>query len=504
MVTKIQTSFLPQKTSLNCLLSAFIGGLMPLAFAPFSFWPLIFIFISAIIWIGLEVETPVKTFLVGWSFGIGYFGVGLYWIYNSLHDFGNAPPLVASFLTALLAVYLALFPAFTLWLWKKLLVKSQHRWFWFLPILWFAAEWLKGWIITGMPWLSLGYSQIDSALAGFAPLVGVYGLSSLIVLISLALIRTFQSRAYQYLTVPIVVLLVGFGLQSVSWTEIHGDPIDVAMVQGNIPQEMKWQRSQRQKIFDIYWEESNQLWSNDLIVWPETALPGRSEEIEQSVLIPMSMAAAESETSLLTGIVVTKSQENIYYNSMLMLGESQGEYHKRHLVVFGEYYPMRWLIDSFRHLINIPFSDMTPGPEQQPLMAVDGQKLGIGICFEDVFSRDVMLDLPEANILVNASNDAWFGDSFAPHQHLEIAQMRALETGRPMIRATNTGVSAFIDSKGRIEKKTGQFEMRSLVNSVQGRQGLTPFYYFEKGQGGIAIFVVLFSIISLRKKAAIH
>jgi apolipoprotein N-acyltransferase len=294
-----------------------------------------------------------------------------------------------------------------------------------------------------------------------------------------------------------MVLIPGLGvsIQDIDWTAPQTTPLKVTIVQGNIPQEIKWQYDQRQNIFDIYWRETNQNWDSDLIVWPETAIPGHSEGIQQSVLIPMAIAATQQDSAILTGVVVSESEKNIFYNSMLLLGSSQGAYHKRHLVMFGEYYPLRWLLDFMRSYINIPYSDLTSGSWDQPLMSVKETRLGVSICFENVFSRDILTALPEANLLVNASNDAWFGDSLAPHQHLQIAQMRALESGRPMVRSTNTGISAFIDYRGRIIESVGQFKTQSITQDMVGRNGVTPFYYFAKVQGILAALILVALLI---------
>ncbi len=475
--------------------------MLPLAFAPFGIWPLA-ILIPAVLFVLLEKDMPGKRlFLHGWLFGNGYFGVGIYWTYNSLHDFGQAPPVVAVFIAALLIVYLAIFPGLILcaWQWSKRQVGDKALWL--LPLFWFAFEWLKGWFITGMPWLSLGYAFTNSPLSGYAPLVGVFGISALSILMSIALIIVVKQKKYVAFIFVLLVPAIGYLLKSVDWTEAEGDALKVTIIQGNIPQEIKWQYDQRQNIFNTYWRETNQHWDSDLIVWPETALPGRSENIETSILQPLAAKVIEQGSDLLTGVIVSDNANKQFYNSMIMLGETRAEYHKRHLVVFGEYYPMRWLLDFLRSWINIPYSDLTPGPDNQPLMSIDGIKIGLSICFENVFSRDIMRDLPEANILINASNDAWFGDSLAPHQHLQMAQMRAAETGRPMVRSTNTGISAFIDAKGQLEQQSQQFKTLSMNHVVQGRKGITPFYYFEKIQGLLAIiFLASFSILMLLRK----
>ncbi len=476
---------------LSLVFSVTLGAILPLAFAPLAIWP-VAIIVPALLVVSLDKDMPAKRlFLHGWLFGSGYFGVGVYWTYNSLHDFGQAPPLVAFVIAALLVACMAVFPALALHAWHLSKRLFGDRTIWLLPLFWFAFEWFRGWFFTGMPWLSLGYAFTESPLAGFAPVVGVYGISAISVFISIASIKAFRHTQYTPLAIALLVLGAGYMLQSVDWTDATGKSLKVTMVQGNIPQEIKWQYGQRQNIFNIYWRETSQHWDSDLIVWPETALPGRSERIEETILEPLTEKFAQQSSNLLTGVIVSSEENHRFYNSMLLLGANQGQYHKRHLVMFGEYYPLRWLLDFLRNWINIPYSDLSSGPDDQALMSINDIKLGVSICFENVFSREIMRGLPEANILVNTSNDAWFGDSLAPHQHLQIAQMRALETGRAMVRSTNTGISAFIDSNGKIQQRSEQFKIQSMSQVVEARSGVTPFYYFEKIQGLLAAIILL-------------
>ena len=487
---------------IQLLISALLGALLPLAFAPFFIWPLAIILPALLLMLADSKNTLKQVFLTGWCFGLGYFGFGVYWIYNSLHDFGMAPPIEAGAITALMIACLSVFTGLTLYFWKSLQCKIGQQSIWLVPILWFAFEWFRGWFLTGMPWLSLGYAFGESPLAGFAPLIGVYGLSALGVLLSVVLIQIIQFNAYRYASIIALILALGLGLQQVDWTEQQTSSIDVTIVQGNIPQQMKWQYDQRQNIFNTYWQETQQHWDSDLIVWPETALPGQSENIRRSILDPVAKVAAENNSQILTGLLVSDKVNRKFHNSMMMLGDNESVYHKRHLVLFGEYYPLRWLLDLMSHLINIPYSDLQPGPQEQPLMSVKGLLLGISICFEDAFSRDIMQSIPDANLLINASNDAWFGDSLAPHQHLQMAQMRSLETGRAMVRATNTGVSAFIDHKGQVIEQTEQFKTVSISQAINGRTGITPFYYFAQVQGFLAAILLvmcLFNSVQIKK-----
>ena len=491
---------IPSTFSLVMIQALVLGSLLPLAFAPLSIW-LLAIVLPALLIVLTDTQTSWRrVFGIGGLFGLGYFGFGVSWVYNSLHDFGNAAPAVAGGLSALMIAYMALFTALTLVGWKLVQQHAGAKAIWLLPLFWFAFDWLRGWFATGMPWLSLGYSQVESPLSGFAPIVGVYGLSALCLVMAIALVQVVKYRRYPYLAVLLLVPALGLGLGEIEWTEPHLTPLKVTMVQGNIPQEIKWRYEERQNIFNIYWRETNQHWDSDLIIWPETAIPGRSEAIAQGVLIPMSIAATEQDSNILTGVVVSETANNAYYNSMLLLGKDQGVYHKRHLVVFGEYMPLRWILDFMNSYINIPFSDLQSGALDQPPMSVNGVELGVSICFEDVFSREILIALPEASLLVNASNDAWFGDSLAPHQHLEIAQMRALEFGRPMLRSTNTGVSAFIDHRGRIVERSEQFKTESITQTVQGRTGSTPFYYFARAQGYLSLLIIFWLLIYCYKR----
>jgi apolipoprotein N-acyltransferase len=412
-----------------------------------------------------------------------------------------APPLVAGGITGLLVVYLALTPAlvFVLWHYSRRLLGETSLWL--LPLFWFSFEWFKGWFLTGMPWLSLGYSQTGSPLAGFAPLIGVYGISALCLFMAVALFLLLRDKRYSMLAILLLVPLSGWLLQQIDWTEAQPQAIKVSMVQGNIPQEVKWRRDQRENVFNTYWRETDHLWDSDLIIWPETALPATSEEIEATLLQRLQQAAIDHGTDILTGLLVSEREQNRYYNSMILLGQERSLYHKRHLVIFGEYYPMRWLLDLLSGVINIPYSDLTPGPVEQETMSIGTSKLGASICFEDVFSRDIMLALPEANLLVNLSNDAWFGNSTAPHQHMQIAQMRSLETERVMMRSTNTGISAFIDHKGRVIKQSEQFRTQSISAEVRGRSGATPFFYFNKIQWLLSILPLALVLILVRRKA---
>ncbi len=487
-------------------LALLLGCLLPLAFAPFNVWFISVLSVAGLIYLWQSCTDKRQYFLTGFFFGLGYFSVGIYWVYISLHDFGQATPFVATLITVLLICWLSLYIALLGLAYQsvKALFSTQTAYA-LLPLLWFAMEWLKGIILTGFPWMSLGYSYVDTPFSVFAPWIGSYGLGAISVAMSIIVVLVISRnvKANKRVIVSFIAIIIGLSIVAQKeQTQAMPQSLKISQVQGNIAQHIKWQASKRQEIFNVYWQQTQQHWDSDLIVWPETAVPGRSELIEDSVLLPMSMLAAENETNILFGVVVSDLAKSRYFNSMLMVGENQGLYHKRHLVPFGEYMPMRWLLEFVNQFIKIPMSDMQKGDAQQTLMSVNGVKLGVSICYENVFSRDINLDLPEANILINASNDAWFGDSLAPHQHLQIAQMRAIETGRPMVRSTNTGITAFIDHKGKITQQTSQFKVVTITAHVTGRTGQTFFVKIQPYQWILVLlmaFVLFVSVIKTKK-----
>lgn len=451
---------------------------MALAFAPFHWWwlplPLLLLWL-ALIW---SRGSARQAFWSGWGFGLGYFGMGISWVYNSLYEFGHAPVAVAAGLTLLLVVYMALFPALAAWLWLRLKVLSGSFGVWLLLPIWFVVEQLRAWLLTGFPWLTLGYSQVESPLAVYAPVIGVYGLSLILVALALALWQLLL-RQQLWLALPLLLALPlgGWLLQSVSFSRVDGAPLKVALVQGNTEQHLKWRQDYRNKIIRDYWSATNQLWDRDLVVWPEAAIPGKTQELQESLLDPMQQQALKHDTQLLVGIIASDWVNRINYNSMLLLGKNQGRYDKRHLVPYGEFIPLRDWLRFMERFIQIPVSDMQSGEAKQTALRVADTQLGVSICYESVFPRDLAVDLPTAGVLVNASNDAWFGDSLAPPQHLQIAQMRALEFNRPMIRATSTGISAFIDHQGHVIERSQQFVPAVLKSEIQPRSGTTPIVY---------------------------
>ena len=484
------TKRLPDRSLHRFALAALIGAAGVLCFAPFGlFWlaPLVWLSFFALL---LRASDTQEGLLTGLSFGLGFFLCGVSWVYVSLSVFGGMPWWLAGPAAFLFCTVMALFPMLAGWVFKR----WQPAEFWHQALLFAAliatADWLRSWIFTGFPWLAVGYSQAPpSPLAGFAPLIGVHGLSLLVALAGALLLRWRIGLA------GIALLsLAGFGLRQIEWTQASGAPVSVALIQGNIPQEMKFRPEAFIRTLDLYREliEANPA---RLTLLPETAMPVFIDQLPGDYLESLKMLAQRQSGDLIFGTLTGNG--NAYYNSAVSLGSSPLQvYSKSHLVPYGEFIPagFAW----FMAYANIPMSSFTRGPEKQAPLAVAGQQVAINICYEDVFGDEIIRPLPEADILANLSNTAWFGHSLAQPQHLQIAQMRALETGRPMLRATNTGMTAIIDTHGQVSAVLPPFETGVLHGEVRAHTGMTPFVRFGDWLALVLIGTML--LIALRRQ----
>jgi len=479
------------------MLSLLAGAALPLGFAPFQLSLLAVLSTALLFLLWLDIA-PRRAFLRGWLFGVGMFGVGVSWVHVSFFEFGNVSLPLSVVLTALFAMSLALYPALLGYLLTRLLPGAAQPGRRLLlvavfPAGWTLFEWLRGWFLTGFPWLNLGYSQTDTPLRGLAPLFGVYGISLAVALSAALLVVVVRGPAatarLRYAAALALFWLGPWLFSNAQWTQPLGEPLRVALIQGNVAQDLKWLAGQRQRTLDLYASLTRKHWDRDLIVWPETAVPAFYHQVAEDYLTPLAKEARARGTDLLVGLPYLDPASNRYYNSMLSLGAQLGFYHKRHLVPFGEYVPFKGILGGIIDFLQVPMSDFSAGNGDHLLLDVAGHKAGISICYEDAFGEEVIEGLPRAGLLVNVSNDAWFGDSMAPHQHLQIARMRALETGRPMLRATNNGVSAIIDHRGTVTGRSPQFAVDVLRGSIQPMQGATPYVRF--GNYPVVILVLL-------------
>lgn len=452
---------------------AVFGGTTSLAFAPFQIPGVIFISLAVLLYLSWYVS-PAEGFKLGWVFGFSFFATGVHWIYTSMHDFGHIAGPVASLIVVLFAALLGLFPALSVYLTRQISIHQQHNHFQVInfAVVWVVLEWVRSWFLTGFPWLSVGYAQSDNLLRWWFPIAGIYGASFVTVILASVLSRIMlcKGRCWGYSTTAVILVLISSSLADLGFTRPTGERITVALLQGNVSQDIKWQRSYRKQQLQWYRDKTRQNIDADLIVWPETAIPALAHQVK-TFLEELDLWAGQHDQGIILGVPVL--DQTVMYNSMIGLGRAQGIYRKMHLVPLGEYFPLKSILRLLPGL-DIPLSDMQPGESAQKGIVFDNQNTAISICYEDVFAGEMMPWVQNSGFLINASNDAWFGD-LAPYQHLQMARMRALESGRPMIRATNTGISAFIDEKGWVIHQSKLNQAEVLKSEVQYFQGETPY-----------------------------
>ena len=397
------------------------GLLLPLSFAPFHLFPVAIISLALLFLCWQNVSTKQAAWR-GFFYGLGMFGLGVSWIYVAIHDFGNASILLSILLTAGFVAFLALLPALLGFLIKRITGNKLYPsdFVLLLPIGWVIFEWFKTWFLTGFPWLEVGVGQIDGALGGFTPVLGTLGVSLLTAMTAGVLLVMFQTRRWVWI-VPVALLwLTGAALKEKQWTEPAGEILQVSLIQGNVPQGIKWNKEQVLNTLALYRTLTEENWDSDLVVWPENAVTAFYHQLKAFYLDPLAEQARKNQTDILLGLPVLDKSSGHYFNSMMSLGATEGFYHKQHLVPFGDYVPLQNWLRGVIEFLDLPMSAFYPGSDNQPLLQAAGHKVGVTICYEDVFSSEVRKTLPEATILVNATNNAWYGDSFAPHQHLQI------------------------------------------------------------------------------------
>ncbi len=461
---------------------------MPLAYAPFSVFVLAPACLAVLLftWAGVS---PREAFKLGYAYGFTSFLVGMYWLYISIHIFGDAHPLLAIALMLALVSVLALFPAATGWLTARWFSSTGPvAWLAVVPALWVLTEWLRGWVFSGMGWLAIGYSQADSWLMAYAGIGGVYLMSGCVLLTAgaiVTLVRGVRQTRLIAAAVLVAIWLPASFLSDHRWTRPDSEVVTVALAQGAVSQDRKWLPSQFVPTLELYEELTTEALGRTLIIWPEAAIPAAYDSVV-SYLDRMNALASEHESTVLTGILRANPETGAIQNSLVALGPTHEFYVKRHLVPYGEYFPVPNFVRNWLRVLDLPYTDISPGPPDQPPLAVAGQRLAVTICYEDLFGAEQLHYMPEATLLVNVSNDAWFGDSIAPHQHLDIARVRAAEVGRYMLRATNTGVSAIIDPSGGVVAQSPQFEPQLLEGAVQGFTGSTPYAHW----GNFAVVLI--------------
>lgn len=475
---------------LSCCFAVLSGMALTWAFSPYD--QVILAPMSlGILFVLWRCQTPGRSFWLGWLFGCGWFGWGTHWVYISTHDYGGVPSAVAVALCGLLAAGMALYPALLGYVSRRWALPDVWQLGVVFPVGWVLVEWLRSWLFTGFPWFNLGYTQLDSVLAGWAPVWGVHAVSlALALTVGWSLLLYYQ-RSWRWIVPIVAVWSGGWGLQQAVWVQSDSKPIRVSLVQANIQQDQKWQTTNYEPTLELYWQLTHQaLDHSDLIIWPESSIPGFYHEVKAGFLHHLTAKAQHYGVDLLLGILVETPTQD-YYNAVVALTATAPQfYYKQHLVPFSEYLPghgLNFLVEQF----NMPISGFTAGTARQPLLKVHGWRVGISICYEGAFGPEIMAALPEADILVNVSNDGWFGDSIALAQNLQMARMRALEAGRYLLRATNTGLTAVIDPQGRIQSQALPHTIALVQDQVYAQHGETPYLYW----GNAAVVSVSLALI---------
>ncbi|MGH8176679.1 MAG: apolipoprotein N-acyltransferase [Steroidobacter sp.] len=454
-----------------------IGAALSLAFAPFDWWPLA-VLCPAFLFLAWNDAAPRRAAKVGFLFTAGTYLAGTYWLYHSIYEIGHAPiwlTLIAMLgLVAIMGAYTALVGyAVTRWIH----VAGAIRWLLVLPAAIVILEWFRGWFLSGFPWLALGYTQIDTPLAGLAPLGGVYSVSFAVTICAGAVVTlvlgSLRARVAAICAIA-AIWVTGFIFHGHEWTEPVRSPVTVAIVQGAVPQDMKWDKQQFEATLELYRNLTTPHLGAQIIVWPESALAA-PEYLLGDFLGRQWVEARQRGSTLVLGQLRHVSDRDVYHNAILAMGDEAQWYAKRRLVPLSEFFPVPEFMRDWLRGMDLPYSGFEAGARLQPALDAGSEKLGVTICYEDAYASEQLDVLKEATLLVNVTNDAWFGDSTAAHQHLQISRMRALEAGRPLLRAANDGVSAIIGAGGEVKEALPRFQPGVLTGVVQPRSGLTPY-----------------------------
>ncbi|MFE8072139.1 apolipoprotein N-acyltransferase [Marinobacteraceae bacterium S3BR75-40.1] len=460
------------------------GALQTLTFSPFQWWWLGPISLLLVLYLCLPLERSHMG-RAGWLMGLGLFGSGASWVYISIHTYGMASAPLGALLTLIFIAGLALFPTLAFWLWGRLACQSTAARLVIFPGIWVLADWLRSWFLTGFPWLYLGTAQVDGPLGSWAPVLGVHGVTFLIAASATTLFATIlygraQARTVAAGTAALTLLpwLGAWPLANVEWTEKADQPLDFVTVQGDIPQIIKWDPDHLRQQLTVYLDLTEPFWNKDLILWPETAIPLPSPSAGP-IMDLIEEKLAGKGNALVTGIpwygFSVEQGRRTYHNSMVVLGNGSGYYHKQRLVPFGEYVPLQDWLRGLIAFFDLPMSEFSRGPADQQALQVAGHDVVTLICYEIAYPDFAAREARHSDYLITVSNDAWFGDSIGPLQHLQIARMRALETGRYLLRGTNNGVTALVDPRGRVTERAPRFERTVMEGQLYPVTGMTPF-----------------------------
>ena len=464
------------------LIALISGAVFSLALAPYYLWWLA-ILSPALLYACLRQRAPRQAFAIGWAYGFGLWFVGAFWLYTSIHVYGETNAILSVLLIVIMALVMGLFTAIQTWLYRRFFPETPLT---FAPI-WVLFEWAKTWVFTGFPWLFAGYAFSERLLDAYAPLFGVFSVSFVVILLACALVEILNKRIFW--AVPAAILLLGaWGASHLQFVSAKDEkPLSVSLIQGNIPQDMKWLTEYQGKTLEIYTELSQSEWGRDLIVWPESSIPMFQTDIP-GFLQAMNQQAKQSNTAWVTGTPYwdlndsATQQTPVFFNSLMASGsDTNGLYKKQRLVPFGEYIPLHgllsWVLPAMQN--DPSMSSFSRGSSEQAPLDIKGHPLAAAICYEIAYPNLTRRNAANSDFLVTVSNDAWFTGTAGPWQHLQMVQMRAKENGRWIIRATNTGITAFIDENGHIVKQAPIDQPAVLRGELPAMQGQTWYSRFS-------------------------
>lgn len=486
--------------TLALFIALFSGALITLSFAPFTLWPIALISLTAFSL--LLKEQSLKAIL--WrcfAFGVGFYGAGIHWIYVSIHNFGGASPLFAGFLVFIFSCFMAAIFILPFYIFGRWFNRHSLGLIIALPACWLLGEWMRTWLLTGFPWLFLGYAHLDTPLAGWAPVTGVMGMSFIVVLTATVFAEwIWKIKAEPAKKISLLIAstccaafwIAGIILKNITWAEADTTPIKIGMVQPNVDQSTKLSFNQDTTIAALNQlrDLSTDLWTNDWVIWPEAAIPtSLTYHDALPFLEEMNTKAAEHDTALFTGVIYEDRDKKKYYNSIAGLGQGYGFYHKRRLVPFGEYVPLEDQLRGLIEFFNLPTSFIHLGPQDQHGLIAKGVRITPAICYEIVYPDLIAQAAKETQVLLSVNNLGWFLDSIQSKQFMQMAQMRALETGRYLVYSTNNGPSAIIDNHGKILSHSDSFKAQTFNGVIYAVKDWTPFMLY--GSGPLVIFATL-------------
>ena len=460
------------------------GAAFPLGFAPYDLWPLTVAAMAALC--ALLCRPTARPLREGWLFGVGKYGVGVHWIYVSIHVHGNAEPWLAAALVGLFVAGMAVFHGIAAWVFVRLRRSGAGGAFAFAAV-WTLGDWVLTWFLTGFPWLFPGYAMLDTPLQALAPVGGVLLVGFAAALTGAGLAHWRSGGALALAALP---WLAGLVLANVAWTT-PGAAGTAALVQGAVPQETKWQPGEERAIQARYAALSAAAWESDLVLWPEAAITTPLHRAE-----PFLRGVAERASgALVLGVMIAERSPAgwAWHNGAVARADGEGRYLKRRLVPFGEYVPLAAILRGLIDFFDLPMSRLEPGHPRQPLLRAGAARLGMSICYEIAFPELVRASAADADVLATLSNDTWFGASIGPVQHLQIARMRALENGRFLLRATNDGITAIIGPDGKVVDALPRFAPGVLRGEWRTMQGTTPFTRW----GGLPLVALLLALAAL-------